>query len=143
MTCPACKRDMIVIEYHTIELDYCNNCKGVWFDAGELELLLKSQGLKEAEAFFDGILKSQEAPSSEEKRHCPICGRKMKKTAIGWQPEILVDACRDNHGLWFDGGEVTQLIRRLAGEHPREHDSKGHVIDFLEEVLGRSESNQQ
>ena len=140
MICPACKYDMIVVEYHSIELDYCSNCKGVWFDSGELELLLKSQGLKEPKSFFDGITNSQEAASSEEKWNCPICGRKMRKTAIGGQPEILIDACRTNHGLWFDGGEVTQLMRHLAGGHPREHYSKGHVINFLEEVFGPSES---
>ena len=136
MICPVCKYAMIVVEYRNIELDYCTSCKGVWFDSGELELLLKSWGLEEPKAFFDGILNSQEAASSEKKRNCPICGRKMKKTAIGGQPEILIDICRDKHGLWFDGGEVAQLIRRLAGEHPPKRDSRGQVISFLEEVLG-------
>jgi Zn-finger nucleic acid-binding protein len=136
MICPVCKYDMIVVEYHNIELDYCNNCKGVWFDSGELELLLKSYGLEEPKAFFDGIFNSQEAASPEKKRNCPICGHKMKKTAIGGQPEILIDLCRDKHGLWFDGGEVAQLIGRLAGEHPPERDSRGHVISFLGEVFG-------
>jgi Zn-finger nucleic acid-binding protein len=139
MICPVCKYDMIVVEYHSIELDYCNSCKGVWFDSGELELLLKSYGLEEPKAFFDGIFNSQEAASPEKKRNCPICGRKMKKTAIGGQPEILIDVCRDKHGLWFDGGEVTQLIRHLAGEHPPERDSRGQVISFLGEVFGASQ----
>jgi Zn-finger nucleic acid-binding protein len=139
MVCPVCKHDMIVVEYHNIELDYCNNCKGVWFDSGELELLLKSYGLEEPKAFFDGILDSQEAVSSEKKRNCPICGHKMKKTAIGGQPEILIDVCGDKHGLWFDGGEVTQLIRRLAGEHPPKHDSMGHVTSFLKEIFAAPE----
>jgi Zn-finger nucleic acid-binding protein len=139
MICPVCKYDMVVVEYHNIELDYCNSCKGVWFDSGELELLLKSHSLEETKTFLDGILNSQEAVSSEKKRNCPICSHKMKKTAIGGQPEILVDICRDEHGLWFDGGEVIQLIRRLAGEHPPKHDSKGQVISFLEEVFGAPE----
>jgi len=130
---------MIVVEYHNIELDYCNSCKGVWFDSGELELLLKSYGLEEPKTFFDGIFNSQEAASPEKKRNCPICGHKMKKTAIGGQPEILIDVCRDKHGLWFDGGEVTQLIRHLAGEHPPERDSRGQVISFLGEVFGASQ----
>jgi hypothetical protein len=129
---------MIVVEYHNIELDYCDSCNGVWFDSGELELLLKSQGLEEPKAFFADILTSQEAASAEEKRKCPICGRKMRKTAIGGQPEILIDICRDKHGLWFDGGEVAQLIRRLTGEHLPKHDSRGQVISFLEEVFGAS-----
>jgi len=135
MVCPVCKYDMIVVEYRNIELDYCNNCKGVWFDSGELELLLKPQGLEEPKAFFDGILNSQEAASSEKKRNCPICGHKMKKTAIGEQTKIVIDACRDKHGLWFDGGEVARLIRYLAGEHPSKRDSKGQVVSFLEEVF--------
>ena len=135
MICPVCKYDMIVVEYRNIELDYCNSCKGVWFDSGELELSLKSYGLGEPKAFFDDIFNSQEAPSSEKKRNCPICGHKMKKTAIGGQPEILIDICRDKHGLWFDGGEVSQLIRHLAGGHPPKDDSRGHVISFLEEVF--------
>ena len=135
MICPVCKLNMIVIEYHNIEVDYCNRCKGVWFDSGELELMLKSQNLEEPKAFFDGILNWQEAASSEKKRNCPICGHKMKKTAIGEQPEILIDVCRDKHGLWFDGGEVVQLIRHLTQKHPPKGDSRGHVIGFLEEVF--------
>jgi len=139
MVCPVCKCDMIVVEYHNIELDYCNSCKGVWFDSGELELLLKSQGLEEPQSFFDDILSSQEAASLEKKRKCPICGRKMKKTAIGEQPRILIDVCGDGHGLWFDGGEVTQLLRNLAAKRPPQHASSSRVISFLEEVFEATE----
>lgn len=139
MICPVCKYDMIVIEYHNIELDYCSSCKGAWLDSGELELLLKSQGLEEPKKFFNQMINSQEAAASEKKRNCPICGRKMKKTAIGAEPEILIDACRDNHGLWFDGGEIAQLIKHLAGKHPPKRDSKEQVISFLEEVFGSPE----
>jgi Zn-finger nucleic acid-binding protein len=135
MICPVCKYDMIVVEYQNIELDYCNSCKGVWFDSGELELLLKSYGLEEPKAFFDGIFNSKEAASAEKKRNCPICGHKMKKTEISGQPEILIDICRDQHGLWFDGGEVAQLIEHLAGERPLKGDSKKQVISFLGEVF--------
>jgi len=39
MICPVCRQSMLDIEYNNIELDYCEKCKGVWFDAGELELL--------------------------------------------------------------------------------------------------------
>jgi len=126
---------MIVVEYHNIELDYCTTCKGVWFDSGELELLLESHGLEEAKLFLDNILTYPEALSSEKKRKCPICSHKMKKTTIGEQLKILIDICSEEHGLWFDGGEVTQLTRHLAGEHPPKQDSREQVISFLEEVF--------
>jgi Zn-finger nucleic acid-binding protein len=125
---------MIVVEYHNIELDYCTGCKGVWFDSGELELLLE-----EAKLFLNNILNSPGAISSEKKRRCPICGHKMKKTIIGQQPGILIDMCSDGHGLWFDGGEVTRLIRHLTGKHPPKQDSREQVINFLEEVFGALE----
>jgi Zn-finger nucleic acid-binding protein len=135
MICPVCKYDMIIVEYQNIELDYCNSCKGVWFDSGELELLLKSQGLEESKTFFNGIFNSPEAASAEKKRNCPICSHKMKKTTVDGQPEILIDVCPDKHGLWFDGGEVAQLIGHLAGEHPPKRDSREQVISFLGEVF--------
>ena len=69
MICPVCKYDMIVVEYHDIELDYCTGCKGVWFDSGELTLLLESHGLEEVKQFLDNILSSPEALSSEKKRN--------------------------------------------------------------------------
>ena len=138
MICPVCESAMIVVEYHDVELDYCHSCKGVWFDSGELELLLESHGLEETKVFLDDILNSQEAVSSEKKQNCPVCGHKMKKTAIGEHPEILIDMCRDEHGLWFDGGEVTQLMRHLAGKHQPKHDSREQVISFLEEVFEAS-----
>ena len=135
MICPVCRFDMLVVEYQNIELDYCSSCKGVWFDSGELELLLKSYGLEESKALFDGIFSSQEAGSTEKKRNCPICSDKMKKATVAGQPEILIDACPGKHGLWFDGGEVTQLIGRLARQRSPKGDSREKVISFLEEVF--------
>jgi Zn-finger nucleic acid-binding protein len=140
MMCPVCESALIVVEYHDVELDYCHRCKGVWFDAGELELLLRSHGFQQAKAFLDRILGAQEAASPEKKRKCPICGHRMKKAAIGEQPEIFIDMCHDEHGLWFDGGEVTQLLRHVAGKHPPEHGPGEQVISFLEEVFEAPDS---
>jgi Zn-finger nucleic acid-binding protein len=139
MICPVCKRGMIVIEYQNIELDYCTSCRGVWFDSGELELILKLHGLEEVKMFLDNIFDSPEAISSEKKRKCPICGHKMKKAAIGEEPQILIDVCGREHGLWFDGGEVAQLIRYTSGEQTTKGDSREQVISFLEEVFKASE----
>ena len=59
----------------------------------------------------------------------------MKKTTIGEHPEILVDVCPQGHGLWIDGGELTQLLKQL-GEHPSaKQDSQQQLIGFLSEVF--------
>lgn len=135
MICPACKSDMIVVEYNKIELDYCTDCQGVWFDSGELELLLESINLESQNVFLSNILSSEEAESSEKKRKCPICGQKMKKTGIGQEPEILIDVCQRGDGLWFDGGELGQLTRQMAKKPSEKTRSQQEVITFLGEVF--------
>ena len=52
MKCPVCRIDMIVVEHKKIELDYCVKCSGVWFDSGELELLLDT--IKGEEVAYQG-----------------------------------------------------------------------------------------
>ena len=135
MICPVCKSDMIVVEYEKIELDYCTSCQGVWFDAGELALLLDTIGFENHDLSIDKILHSQEARSPEKKRRCPICRQKMKKATIGQEPEILIDVCQQRDGLWFDGGEVGQLMNQLAGKTSKKSDSQAKVITFLGEVF--------
>ena len=131
MICPICKSDMIVVEHSRIELDYCTNCSGVWFDSGELELMLETMGLEETGLSLDNILASPKAKTSEKKRRCPICGQKMSKATIGQEPEVLIDVCRQGDGLWFDGGEVGQLLTQLADKPPQESDSQGLILTFL------------
>ena len=135
MICPVCKSGMIVVEYHNIELDYCADCKGVWFDSGELELMLKTYQMEAIEPFLKNITDFPDAVSSEKKRKCPICGRKMKKKTMDEQPELLIDMCGEGHGLWFDGGEIAQLIKQLVGETKAIKKSGNEVISFLEEVF--------
>ena len=60
MKCPVCKNMMIVVEHEHIELDYCPDCAGVWFDAGELDLLFDLRIMKKSNYFLFLILGSSE-----------------------------------------------------------------------------------
>jgi len=109
MDCPVCKKAaMIVLELDEVEVDYCTECEGIWLDAGELELLLG------AAAGAESLLKSfQEAKTDEKKRKCPICLRKMDKVLVGGEgaTQELIDRCGHNHGLWFDRGELQNVLK--------------------------------
>jgi len=37
MKCPKCGFDLHTLKLGQVDIDTCFNCKGVWFDAGELE----------------------------------------------------------------------------------------------------------
>ena len=133
MICPACKHPMVIVEHDEIELDYCTNCKGVWFDSEELELLLEAAELENYRVFLERMIDSSEASTREKKRKCPICTRKMKKTHIGANDELLIDICKNSDGIWFDGGEVAHLLKLLSGES--EKTEQGKVMNFLGDVF--------
>ena len=135
MICPVCKKDMFVIEYKRVELDYCHSCKGAWFDAGELELLLETAGLKDGTQAIHDVLKLPEAHTTEKKRRCPICGRNMKKVIIGGEHGVMIDACVHHDGLWFDGGEVAELIKIISAQSNGKKETEAEIMGFLKDVF--------
>jgi Zn-finger nucleic acid-binding protein len=52
MRCPKCGHEMGEEELAGIKVDRCGNCGGVFFDVGELDLLLQSQ---EPAGFLGGL----------------------------------------------------------------------------------------
>ena len=135
MICPTCRNSMIVVERERIELDYCTNCSGVWFDSGELELMLERTGIESSKLHLANILALPEYKTSEKRRKCPICNRKMKKATIGQKSEVLVDVCPHGNGLWFDGDEIDQLITQRSEKPDAESDSQKHILTFLEDTF--------
>lgn len=43
MKCPKCGADLVVETYQGIQVDRCPECHGIWFDAGEAELLTEKE----------------------------------------------------------------------------------------------------
>jgi uncharacterized protein len=39
MKCPKCGADLMETEFHNIKIDRCSECRGIWFDAGEVEMI--------------------------------------------------------------------------------------------------------
>lgn len=95
-----------VVEYLDIELDLCPDCRGVWFDRGELDLLLGSSDAVDLVP----------AETGEQARHCPLCPRKMEKVNIGPGRRVMIDTCPDGCGLWFDANELSDLTHDLKNE---------------------------
>ena len=129
MNCPIDRSAMIVLELDEIEIDYCLECKGIWLDAGELELLFGDAAV--AEALMSSM---QEHPKSKEKkRKCPICSRKMDKIICGEGENLLIDECRNRHGLWLDHGELEVLLN--AGGLDDDH----RIVDLLKDMFGQKQ----
>lgn len=125
MDCPVCSEPMITLELEDVEIDYCQGCEGIWLDAGELELLLG--GSEQAQNFVKSFTKASE--STEKKRRCPICLKKMEKVFAG--EDVLIDRCRKGDGLWLDGGELRQILEKSR------LDQADKIKKTLAEMFGR------
>ncbi len=123
MNCPACKNPMIILELNQVEVDYCTSCKGIWLDRGELELIFSQEVDKEISKLF--LLRDNVV---EAKRKCPICKKKMDKVEFE-QTGIIIDRCKNDHGLWFDSGELKSILKT-----DEKHNSK--IISIIKEMFG-------
>jgi Zn-finger nucleic acid-binding protein len=130
MKCPVCALDLIVVERQGIELDFCVQCHGFWFDADELELLTRVLGATTA-VMDIAALKIVVAP--EKARKCPRCERAMDKVKLREGTPVIIDRCTHLDGLWFDAGELGRTIELPAtgtGDSQK-------MISFLGEVFNR------
>jgi Zn-finger nucleic acid-binding protein len=125
---------MIVVEHQGIELDYCPNCDGVWFDTSELDLFLDSAGLERSEFSLDDLLQNPTLNPTHKGRKCPICNRGLKEVAI-CDATINIDVCDLGDGYWFDGGEVHGLLKYLAQKSCSGENQPQKVIDFIGNVF--------
>lgn len=113
MDCPACHSAMITMDLAGIEIDHCLDCGGIWLDRGELEAFINDQQRVQE---LMGSLSLLQCTLGRPRR-CPICDVKMEKVQLGTQQVLLVlDRCPRQDGLWFDRGELTQVLQRAGLE---------------------------
>jgi len=116
--CPECDIVMHALtlsaEGAEADVDRCEQCFGIFFDVGELELLTHSMGKSQPHIDRDRLnqLLNEEAPRSDRKTSyvpCPICKTMMNRKGYGSLSGVVIDYCRD-HGIWLEGGEYRQII---------------------------------
>lgn len=114
---------MLVLELEGVEIDFCPLTNGIWLDAGELEELFEEKA-----AAVDLIASFKlETASREKKVRCPICRKKMEKVRV--EDTVLIDRCVKGHGLWFDEGELMEVLKL------RHEGGKSKVISLLKEMF--------
>jgi Zn-finger nucleic acid-binding protein len=127
---------MIALELAEVEIDYCTGCEGIWLDAGELEVLLGNGG--KSKTLIHSFHKAH--PTGEKQRKCPICDKKMEKIIVGHdkrirqahhEPTLLIDRCGKGDGLWFDRGELADVIERA------ELDEGNKIKQLLADMFGK------
>lgn len=107
LQCSSCKTPLETFYYlinSGVVLDRCNSCKGIYFDAGELE---KAQILMEQQLIDQGTHPSQQTTREDGKKSCPRDGSDLKQ--IKYEGETL-DQCSCCGGVWCDDEELQSIV---------------------------------
>lgn len=119
MRCPKCRSDMEQINYEGTEIDRCTICNGVWFDAGEVAVLLNKEA---AVAIDTGDAHDGKQYNQIDDYGCPRCGGEMLRKVDERQRHIWYETCSSCEGSFFDAGEfrdlsqltISDLFKRLV-----------------------------
>lgn len=121
MECPSCGQPQVIVEAEGVELDLCLSGHGVWFDAQELGILLGEEA-----AELERELRA--LPSQGRGRPCPRCSKPMELIGAPGGGAVMLDRCPRGHGLWFDDGELEQLLHLRPSV---DRAALARVADFL------------
>jgi Zn-finger nucleic acid-binding protein len=113
MRCPKCRADMEPVEYEGTEIDRCTICKGIWFDAGEIDMLKNRQA---AAAIDTGDRKTGKESNRIDRYDCPRCGGAMVRVVDPVQNHIWFETCSGCNGSYLDAGELHDLSTRSISD---------------------------
>jgi PAT family beta-lactamase induction signal transducer AmpG len=106
MRCPKCRADMEQIDYEGTEVDRCTICSGIWFDAGELEVMRDKQA---AAAIDTGDAGAGKQSNVIDRYQCPRCSGAMVRVVDPRQKHIWFENCSSCNGSFLDAGELLDL----------------------------------
>ena len=129
MKCPRCIGKLEEKTYnirgsHSVSVDICWTCSGIWFDEGEMRKVQDLGIEKTAPSWADpwdmNVIKKD--------AKCPKCVVPLKAVRNMRDLRIVQDMCPKCFGVWLDGGELGLLQR-------------GNLFEQLIDALFRSNSD--
>jgi len=135
MKCPACLSQLNQVKSKSAVVDVCPNCRGIWFDSGELAAFVRPLSASEQippekiKLFKHRDVKSP-YKVREKDRFCPKCGKKLKKFNFSYDSNIFLDKCENCGGIWADGGEVAAIASYLK-EDPTATDVGRYLAEAM------------
>lgn len=128
MDCPICKKYLDRAVLSGVEIDYCPNCLGLWFEEDELRL---AKDVKDRDLRWLDIDLWRDAAKfkiSPGQKLCPQCRLPLYETTYGNSDihpvksakdgakqfnGVKVDLCNICYGIWLDRGEFKKIIQYL------------------------------
>lgn len=109
MKCPNCAGRLEQVAYAGIAVDRCTDCKGLWFDIMEADMLRRVRGAAELDI---SELDLVAADDSLREILCPKCQTRMTHMADSRDPLLTYEKCPVCYGVWFDAGKFRHFYER-------------------------------
>lgn len=132
MECPIDGTTLETHPIHSINVEECPKCQGLWFEHGELR-----EAKDEADPdlkWLDFDLWSDQSLFQVDwsSRNCPVCGKVMATISYG-DTGVTVEYCTDEHGVWLDKGEFQAIIEALQTD-VISNSATDYIKDSLQEA---------
>lgn len=111
--CPKCNEESLwAFDYEGIEVDFCDTCKGIWLDEGELASYVElSKDIPDLETAME--------TARETEMPCPKCSGFLHELEYAEGAGIFIDRCNTCNGIFLDAGEISDIETLSATlEHP-------------------------
>ena len=134
MKCPLCKIEMKKVIFYGVEIDYCPQCLGLWFEKDELSQAKdeKDQDLKWLD--IDLWQKRTKFKISQTQKYCPVCSTPLYAVRYN-DSQIEVDVCNLCQGIWLDRGEFKKIVDYLK-EKGKEEILKNYFKNLVKQGRG-------
>ena len=133
MQCPKCNSTLAKRMHRGIEVDYCQNSKGMWLDAQELDEL-EDQAYDKDE--YKGSLIVSSSPTQYP---CPHCGKPLRRFQYRLH-SLELEYCEDGHGFWLDEDEeqrVLELMKAREQDMSRKFDAEAEWQNVLRKLRSK------
>jgi Zn-finger nucleic acid-binding protein len=129
--CPKCDVPLFILRFKDIEVDFCNRCRGLWLDTGELEALLERTGAQADDPLLHFQRQRGVLPGGRP-HLCPRCDAPLREIEVKHADlaALILDKCPRDHGLWFDADELERLLAMLPPES-----GAGKTVHYLNDLL--------
>ena len=113
LSCPKCDTPMEKKTVGAVVIDHCPGCAGLWFDEGELQYGLADGGRDELKR----LSTAAQPPTEHDLKpaDCPRCAAPLARVLSPGRSDLYVDVCGLCGGVWYDGGEVDDLLADGVG----------------------------
>jgi len=139
--CPHCNIALQTIALKVnghLYIERCSECFGLFFDPGEIEILLDS-AVSNVETINFKHIQNINADRYQAKKvkyiKCPVCGILMNRKIFGHRSGVVIDQCH-KHGIWLDNGEISHLMEwkkaggQLLNQQKKQQKQKAKQVEL-------------